>query len=96
MTERLKNTACAPPAALARRTEAAETSNIRVEQVYFDTLQAASFTRLSISTLAKLRVYGGGPVYLKTGRKVLYRRDDLDSWLASKQRTNTSQDADHG
>ena len=58
---------------------------------YLTTVEASQLLRLSSSTLAKLRVYGGGPVYLKPGRKVLYRRDDLIAWLAGKQRRSTSQ-----
>jgi len=63
---------------------------------YLNTAQAAAFTCLGVQTLAKLRVYGGGPTYVKAGRKVLYRRIDLDCWLASKRRSSTSQDLDHG
>jgi len=47
---------------------------------------------LSVSTLNKLRVFGGGPVYLKLGRRVAYDVADLDAWLFSKRRTSTSDD----
>lgn len=52
---------------------------------------AAAHTGLSKSTLDKLRVYGGGPTYLKLGRKVVYDAVDLDAWLAGKRVANTSQ-----
>lgn len=48
---------------------------------------------LSVSTLNKLRVFGGGPVFLKLGRRVVYHLADLDAWLATKRRRSTS---DHG
>lgn len=51
---------------------------------------AAAYTGLSVSTLNKLRVLGGGPVFLKLGRRVAYDRSDLDAWLASKRRRSTS------
>jgi hypothetical protein len=45
---------------------------------------------LSASTLNKLRVFGGGPKYLKLGRTVVYDVTDLDAWLATKRRASTS------
>jgi predicted DNA-binding transcriptional regulator AlpA len=53
---------------------------------------AADHVGLSVSTLNKLRVFGGGPVFLKLGRRVAYDVADLDAWLASKRRTSTSDD----
>jgi predicted DNA-binding transcriptional regulator AlpA len=51
---------------------------------------AAAHIGLSASTLNKLRVFGGGPVFLKLGRRVAYDLTDLDNWLASKRRRSTS------
>lgn len=51
--------------------------------------QAAERLQLSESTLAKMRMTGTGPVFLKLGRKVMYQPADLDAWLASKRRTGT-------
>lgn len=46
--------------------------------------QAAAYLGISVSTLNKMRCYGGGPFYYKAGsRVVLYDRADLDSWLES-------------
>jgi hypothetical protein len=36
------------------------------------------------STLAKLAVIGGGPIFRRVGRVPLYSSDDLDGWVASK------------
>jgi excisionase family DNA binding protein len=52
--------------------------------------QAAKYIGVSKSTLDKLRVYGGGPVYLKLGKRVIYDRADLDRWLSEKRRASTS------
>jgi hypothetical protein len=54
-------------------------------------IQAATYTSLSKSSLDKLRVYGGGPLYIKVGAGVVYDRVDLDTWLIGKKMANTSQ-----
>jgi hypothetical protein len=36
------------------------------------------------STLAKLAVIGGGPVFRRINRVPLYSTDDLDDWVSSK------------
>lgn len=51
---------------------------------------AAAYLSLSTQRLAKMRLYGGGPQFIKAGRSVLYRCDDLDAWLASLSRHSTS------
>lgn len=56
---------------------------------------AAHYTGISASTLNKLRVFGGGPVFLKLGRRVVYDPTDLDAWLAERRRRSTS-DAGQG
>jgi predicted DNA-binding transcriptional regulator AlpA len=53
--------------------------------------QAATYTNLSKSSLDKLRVYGGGPLYIKVGARVVYDRIDLDTWLIGRKIANTSQ-----
>jgi hypothetical protein len=54
-------------------------------------IQAANYTNLSKSSLDKLRVYGGGPLYIKAGARVVYDRIDLDTWLIARKVANTSQ-----
>jgi hypothetical protein len=55
--------------------------------------EAAKVLSLAPSTLAKLRLSGNGPVYYKLGRRVAYRWENLEAWLASRIARNTS-DAD--
>ena len=55
-----------------------------------DTLAASRHLGLSKSTMEKLRVYGGGPQYLKLGRLVRYRIEDLEAWLADRVVASTS------
>jgi excisionase family DNA binding protein len=53
--------------------------------------EAAEYSGFSRRTLQKWRVVGGGPKYLKIGRAVRYRADDLDAFLAAGERRNTSE-----
>lgn len=54
------------------------------------TAEAASYCGSSSSTLEKLRIYGGGPAFSKLGRRVVYRKTDLDAWLEQNRRQSTS------
>ena len=54
--------------------------------------EAADYCGLGFSTMAKLRLSGGGAEFSKVGEKVLYHRDNLDKWLHGKSRTSTSQE----
>ena len=53
--------------------------------------EAACVLRCSTRTLERLRLNGLGPRYIKTTRKVLYREADLESWLAARQVSSTSE-----
>lgn len=48
-----------------------------------DHKEASAKVRLSSSTLAKWRIKGIGPAYLKVGHRVFYRQSDLENWLES-------------
>ena len=61
-----------------------------MERTRLNTREAAAYMGLSSRTLEKLRVAGGGPEYFKPNRRVIYDRDALDTWLASKCRRSTS------
>lgn len=62
---------------------------------YLPTKPAAEYVGLSHRTLEAYRVSGEGPPYIKHGGPrsglVLYTPADLDAWLASRRRRNTSQ-----
>jgi excisionase family DNA binding protein len=53
--------------------------------------QAAGYLCVSKSYLDKLRVYGGGPNFLRFGRKILYRKSELNLWAAEHSFSSTSQ-----
>lgn len=62
-------------------------------------LQAHLAQLLSVSerTLERWRVEGTGPSFVKAGRRVLYRREDVEKWLAESARHSTSEvRAGHG
>jgi hypothetical protein len=46
----------------------------------------AAQTGNQTTTLAAWRVAGRGPAYVKIGRKVFYRPDDVATWLAKQRR----------
>lgn len=41
---------------------------------------------LSYSTVSKWATYGNGPPYFNIGKKVFYRRADVEAWLADQRR----------
>lgn len=54
------------------------------------TKEAARELRLTKATLEAWRCRGGGPAFVKFGRAVRYRREDLEKFLLSSLRSNTS------
>jgi excisionase family DNA binding protein len=44
--------------------------------------EAAAYLQSSVSTLAKLRLYGGGPTFCRIGRAIRYRKTDLDEFMS--------------
>jgi excisionase family DNA binding protein len=54
--------------------------------------ETAAALRLSERTLERLRLTGGGPVYVKCGRSVRYRESDLEEWIAERVVSSTSQE----
>jgi excisionase family DNA binding protein len=61
------------------------------QETYFRPREAADYLRSSESTLAKKRLSGEGPPFVRIGRAIRYRRSDLDSWMAASIRTSTSE-----
>jgi predicted DNA-binding transcriptional regulator AlpA len=58
---------------------------------YLNPSEAARRLNLSLSTLAKYRVHGGGPQYRKLGRCVRYTAEDCDTWADARIRAHTSE-----
>ncbi len=64
-----------------------------INPAILNTKQAADYVGLSPSTLAKLRLSGDGPVFIKMGSRVVYQPLFLDEFLAQRRRRSTSETA---
>ncbi len=56
-----------------------------------NTVEAAEVVGLKPGTLNKMRMFGGGPRFVKCGGSVKYRFLDLQGWLNSRTFSNTSE-----
>jgi excisionase family DNA binding protein len=58
---------------------------------FMDTQTAANYLGLKPQTLSAWRCSGRYRLpFLKVGRKVLYKKTDIDAWIGSRTRTNTA------
>ena len=64
-----------------------------ISPAILNTKQAAHYVGLSPSTLAKLRLSGDGPIFVKMMSRVGYQLPFLDEWLAQRRRRSTSETA---
>lgn len=69
------------------------TSEIEKDERLLSTGQAASILNMSSAWLIKTRWAGGGPNYLKLGKSVRYRRQDLADYIETTGRAHTSEAA---
>lgn len=76
-----------PQATEAARRESLESCDARLLTVR----DAASFLRLSESWLAKARIRGDGPPFVKIGRSIRYSEGALREWLQGQTRQSTSE-----
>jgi hypothetical protein len=53
-------------------------------------VQAAEYLGFTAGWLAKLRVQGGGPKWIRLGRKARYTIADLESWIGEHRVSSTS------
>lgn len=65
--------------------------NASNSQLFLTSDEAATYLGLKRCTLEAWRCRGGGPKYLKFGNAVRYRLSDLESWIESRARSNTSE-----
>lgn len=57
---------------------------------YMSTAEVAKLLKVHANSLAKMRIGGCGPAYMKVGRRVRYPRSDLMAWLDARRRTSTA------
>jgi len=65
-------------------------TSIGIERLLTPT-EAADLLRVSMSWLAKARMRGDGPTYVKVGRSIRYAEASLIQWMKSRQRLSTSE-----
>ena len=53
--------------------------------------EAARLLKVSLSWLAKARMRGDGPPFIKVGRSIRYTETSLQQWMKSRQRLSTSE-----
>ena len=58
--------------------------------------EAAALLKSNARTLERWRSTGTGPSFVKVGRRVAYRRSDLERWLAQQTRQHTSERPEGG
>ena len=61
------------------------------DEIFLTPKEAAATLHVSKSYLDKLRVYGGGPQFLRFGRKILYRKADIKLWASERCFSSTSE-----
>jgi hypothetical protein len=80
---------------MGRPPTSAELTALAQERHFLTTVEAAEILRLKPRTLEALRVEGTGPRYYKIGpgkrSRVVYRRTDLDEWVAQFAFRSTSE-----
>jgi predicted DNA-binding transcriptional regulator AlpA len=57
-----------------------------VQPEFLSTGRVLAIFDIPKATLAKMRWNGTGPNYAKLGSRVLYRRSDIDAWIAANTR----------
>lgn len=62
-------------------------------QTFLDSNAAADYLGLKRTTLEAWRCRGGGPRFVKMGRLVKYRTADLDAFIETRVRSNTTEAA---
>ena len=64
---------------------------LEIDDEYLDTNELAELTKTKPQTWRKKRWRGDSPPFVKLGNRVLYRRSDVDRYLAERTFNNTSE-----
>ncbi|WP_367402486.1 helix-turn-helix transcriptional regulator [Kocuria marina] len=51
--------------------------------------QLAEYLSTNVQGLAQMRYLGTGPAFVKLGKRVMYRENDVQSWLEQNTHTQT-------
>jgi excisionase family DNA binding protein len=58
--------------------------------------EAASILSISVRSLERMRVAGGGPSFVKVGASVRYQPEALEKWITAQSRGSTSEHSQSG
>lgn len=61
--------------------------------ILLNTTEAAEVLRVAAITLHRWRNSGKGPPYIEMGRKIYYRRIDIERWIEEQQRQPVPQES---
>jgi excisionase family DNA binding protein len=53
--------------------------------------EAAEYLKFTSGWLAKLRLFGGGPRFVRLGRKIRYTQSALDEWIHLREVGSTAE-----
>ena len=62
-----------------------------INSPYLTQDEAAKYLRVSARTLERHRVAGSGCRFCRAGRRILYRREDLDAYLSQHTYLSTAE-----
>jgi predicted DNA-binding transcriptional regulator AlpA len=62
-----------------------------LSEMYLTQKEVAAHLRLSERTLERYRVSGTGPRFIRLGRRIVYRRGDIEEWASAHTVTSTSE-----
>jgi len=63
----------------------ADTAVAEIKSKFLTEDQAADAVRHSRRTLIRWREQGTGPAFTRLGRRIVYRRDTLESWMRGQE-----------
>ena len=66
------------------------TYSAELKPAFFTPVELEAIYRIPTATAAKWRWNGTGPAFVKFGSRVLYRKADVEQWIAANVRTSTS------
>ncbi len=67
-------------------------TKVEILPAYLTPAEAGRFIGAATQTLARWRCEGGGPDFIRVGRKIMYGRDDLIGWMSARRVSSTSQE----
>jgi predicted site-specific integrase-resolvase len=57
---------------------------------YLTPEEAGRFIGAAVQTMARWRCEGGGPPFIRVGRKIMYAAEDLTAWMNARRMASTS------